>query len=47
MHDDDRPVGRMLSRRKALALFGVSAASFAPRALAQTRAGDPRLATPD
>jgi protocatechuate 3,4-dioxygenase beta subunit len=47
MHNDDRPVGRMLSRRKALALFGASAASFAPRALAQTGAGDPRLATPD
>ena len=47
MHNDDRPVGRTLSRREALALFGASAASFAPRAVAQTGPSEPRLATPD
>jgi protocatechuate 3,4-dioxygenase beta subunit len=53
MHNDDRPVGRMLSRREALApavaagfgvagLFGASAVSLAPGARAQT--ADPILA---
>ena len=41
MENDDRPVGRMLSRRQALALFGASAASLAPGALARTGAADP------
>ena len=36
MHNDDRPIGRFLSRREALALFGASAtASLAHRASAQ------------
>jgi protocatechuate 3,4-dioxygenase beta subunit len=47
MHNDDRPVGRFLSRREALAFFGVSAASLAPRAVAQTGGANPILATPD
>jgi protocatechuate 3,4-dioxygenase beta subunit len=47
MHNDDRPVGRFLSRREALALFGASAASFAPRAVAQTSSADPVLSAPD
>ena len=41
MHNDDRPVGRMLSRRQALALFSASAASLAPGALARAGAADP------
>ena len=47
MHDDDRPVGRTLSRREALGLFGASAAAFAPGALANVSAADPLLVTAD
>jgi protocatechuate 3,4-dioxygenase beta subunit len=47
MHNDDRPVGRLLRRREVLALFGASAASFAPRAIAQTSSAAPELGTPD
>ena len=48
MHNDDRPVGRFLSRREALALFGASAtASLAPRAQAQTAPDSRVLETPD
>ena len=47
MNDDDRPVGRFLSRREALALFGASAATFAPSAAAQTRSAEAALAVPD
>lgn len=57
MQNDDRPVGRLLNRREALApafafgfsvagLFGVSAASLAPRVAAQ-RSADPVLGVPD
>jgi protocatechuate 3,4-dioxygenase beta subunit len=41
VHNDDRPVGRFLSRREALALFG---ASLAPAALATRGTADPVLA---
>jgi protocatechuate 3,4-dioxygenase beta subunit len=45
MHNDDRPVGRLLNRREALALFGASAtASLAPR---QTAPESRVLETPD
>jgi protocatechuate 3,4-dioxygenase beta subunit len=47
MHDDDRPVGRTLSRRAILGLFGASAASLAPGAFAKTSAADPLLAMTD
>jgi protocatechuate 3,4-dioxygenase beta subunit len=58
MHKDDRPIGRLLNRREALApafavgfgvagLFGASAASLAPRAVAQTSRVDPVLGVPD
>jgi protocatechuate 3,4-dioxygenase beta subunit len=47
MHNDDKPVGRIISRREALALFSVSAASLAPRAAAQVRSNDPVLGVPD
>jgi protocatechuate 3,4-dioxygenase beta subunit len=48
MHDDDRPVGRLLSRRAALALIGASAAaSLAHRATAQTTDRSPVLAAAD
>jgi len=47
MHDDDRPVGRTLSRREALGLLGASAAAFAPGALANVSAADPLLVTAD
>ncbi len=47
MHNDDQPVGRLLSRREALALFGASAVSLAPSAGATTSAADPVLAVVD
>src|SRR5262245_7031818 len=47
MHNDDRPVGRFLTRRQALALFGASAATMAPRAAAQTRHDEAVLTMPD
>ncbi len=47
MHNDDRPVGRFLSRRETLALFSASAAWLAPRAAAHTGHVDPVLAAPD
>jgi len=47
MHDDDKPMGRLLRRREVLALFSASAASFAPRVLAQTSAAKPRVEMPD
>ena len=48
MHNDDRPIGRFLSRREALALFGASAtASLAHRADAQSSAENRLLETPD
>ena len=47
MHDDDKPIGRLLRRREVLALFSASAASFAPRVLAQTSVADPRVEMPD
>jgi hypothetical protein len=47
MHNDVQPVGRLLSRREALALFGASAASLAPSARAKASAADPVLAAVD
>ena len=48
MHNDDRPMGRLLSRRAALALFGASAtASLAHRASAQSAETGRLLETPD
>ena len=48
MHNDDRPIGRFLSRREALALFGASAtASLAHRASAQSGESSRLLETPD
>lgn len=48
MHNDDRPIGRLLSRRAALALFGASAtASLAHRASAQSADTGRLLETPD
>ncbi len=47
MHNDDQPIGRMLSRREALALFGASAVSLAPSARAKVSAVDPVLAAVD
>jgi protocatechuate 3,4-dioxygenase beta subunit len=47
MHNDDKPVGRTLSRREALAFFGASAASLAPAAFATTGVADPLLAAAD
>jgi protocatechuate 3,4-dioxygenase beta subunit len=48
MHDDDRPIGRFLSRREALALFGASAtASLAHRASAQSTDSSRLLETLD
>jgi protocatechuate 3,4-dioxygenase beta subunit len=48
MHNDDRPVGRLLSRREALAVFGASAtASLVPGAQAQTAPESRVLDTPD
>lgn len=47
MHNDDKPVGRMLSRREALAIFGVSAASLAPNARVTASAAAPVLAAVD
>ncbi len=48
MHNDDRPIGRFLSRREALALFGASAtASLAHRASAQSGESSRLLEMPD
>src|SRR5215204_2636195 len=48
MHNDDKPIGRLLRRREVLALVGASAAAFAPGALAKTSAAaDPLLETAD
>ena len=47
MHDDDRPVGRILTRRELVALFGAAAAaSFAHSATAQSGAGQPSTIVP-
>src|SRR5262245_9807609 len=48
MHNDDQSVGRLLSRRAALALFGASAtASLGLRAQAQAATDPQVLDTPD
>jgi len=47
MHNDDRPIGRMLSRREALALFGASAASLAPAPPVKASAANASLAAVD
>jgi protocatechuate 3,4-dioxygenase beta subunit len=48
MHNDDQPIGRIVSRRQAFALFGAAAtASVAHRVGAQTRAAAPTSALPD
>ena len=47
MHDDDRPVGRVLTRRELVTLFGAAAAaSFAHSATAQSRTGQPSTIVP-
>jgi len=47
MHDDDRPVGRILTRRELVALFGAAAAaSLAQRAAAQTGTREPSTVVP-
>jgi len=47
MHDDDRPVGRILTRRELVALFGAAAAaSFAHSASAQSGTGQPSTIVP-
>ena len=47
MHDDDRPVGRILTRRELVALFGAAAAaSFAHSATAQSGTGQPSTIVP-
>ena len=50
LDDDDRPVGRVLSRREVLALLGaagatVVTAAYAPRVLAQGASASPTIAT--
>jgi protocatechuate 3,4-dioxygenase beta subunit len=44
MHDDDKPIGRLLSRREALALFG-SASAAALSALAMMRSATSQINT--
>ena len=47
MHDDDRPIGRVLTRRELVALFGAAAAaSFAHGAAAQSGTGQPPTVVP-
>ena len=47
MHDDDRPVGRVLTRRELVALFGAAAAaSLAHHAAAQTGTREPSTIVP-
>ncbi|HZL93137.1 MAG TPA: hypothetical protein VFB99_05810, partial [Vicinamibacterales bacterium] len=47
MHDDDRPVGRILTRRELVALFGAAAAAaFAHGAAAQTGTREPSTIVP-
>lgn len=48
MHNDDRPIGRFLTRREVVALFGASAtAAMAHRAVAQVAGGAPSAIAPD
>ena len=48
MKNDDRTIGTVLSRRRALALFGATAtAAVAHRAGAQTRNAAPSATVPD
>ena len=48
MHDDDKPIGRLLRRREVLALVSAAAtASLAPSAQAQTAPESRVLETPD
>jgi protocatechuate 3,4-dioxygenase beta subunit len=48
MHDDDRPVGRILTRRELVALFGAAAAAaLAHRASAQTSTREPSTVVPN
>jgi len=47
MHEDDRPIGRVLTRRELVALFGAAAAaSFAHGAAAQSGTGQPSTIVP-
>ncbi|HET9568623.1 MAG TPA: hypothetical protein VFP16_09665, partial [Vicinamibacterales bacterium] len=47
MHEDDRPIGRVLTRRELVALFGAAAAaSFAHSASAQSGTGQPSTIVP-
>ena len=47
MHDDDRPIGRVLTRRELVALLGTAAAaSFAHGAAAQSGTGQPSTIVP-
>jgi len=47
MHEDDRQVGRVLTRRELVALFGAAAAaSFAHGAAAQSGSGQPSTVVP-
>jgi protocatechuate 3,4-dioxygenase beta subunit len=48
MHNDDQPIGRLLSRRRALALFGASmTAALGPRVRDASSNGLPFAAAPD
>jgi len=47
MHDDDRPIGRSLSRRELVALFGAAASGTLAVRRASGQAVEALLATPD
>ena len=47
MHDDDRPAGRVLTRRELVALFGAAAASVTSRVTAQTSSRGPATVIPN
>jgi hypothetical protein len=47
MHNDDQPIGRILSRRRALALFGATAAAIAHGARGVSSGGRLLAAAPD
>ncbi|HEY7447141.1 MAG TPA: hypothetical protein VH702_03275 [Vicinamibacterales bacterium] len=40
MHNDDRPLGRLLTRRELAALFGASAVAATTHRVASSRMGD-------
>jgi len=47
MHNDDKPVGQLLSRRRALAFFGATAAASVAHGISGTSSGPVLAAAPD